>query len=337
MRDVGVDLHTNSFTACFRSKEGKTQVETYSLKEIKVFLKRLTKEDRVAVEATGNTRYFVEAIKKAVKEVIVIDPNKFNIIKTSVNKTDENDAKNIALFLSKDMLPTARTKTQTQAQLSSMVATRDKFVKLRTVLINKIHNILNSRGIKSKKEAYSSEVGLKRVLEYDIDETAKFELEIIRNQIISLNESIKKLNKKIEEISSNIKGHSNLTSIKGIGAKSASILLSVIGNVKDFETEDKLSAYFGIVPRVSSSNQITHHGRITKRGSKIGRTTLVQCSLIALKYSPYLQKFYYRIKNKKGSGKAIIALARKLLGIIYKTLINNWTFIDFPNFKYVTN
>jgi hypothetical protein len=47
-------------------------------------------------------------------------------------------------------------------------------------------------------------------------------------------------------------------------------------------------------------------------------------------YSPYLKRFYERIKANKG--KAIIALARKLLGIIYRTLKNKWVFEDFPNF-----
>jgi transposase len=63
----------------------------------------------------------------------------------------------------------------------------------------------------------------------------------------------------------------------------------------------------------------------------LGRTTLVQCALIAQRYSPYLKKFYEK-KKSRGVGKAIIALARKLLGIIYRTLKNNWVFEDFPNF-----
>jgi len=54
--------------------------------------------------------------------------------------------------------------------------------------------------------------------------------------------------------------------------------------------------------------------------------------LIAKRYSPYLQRFYERIKKKRGSGKAIIATARKFLGIIYRTLKHNWVFADFPNF-----
>ncbi len=53
-------------------------------------------------------------------------------------------------------------------------------------------------------------------------------------------------------------------------------------------------------------------------------------------HSPYLMDFYARIKLRRGSGKAIIATARKLLGIVYGTLKNEWTFTDFPNFKYVT-
>ena len=58
----------------------------------------------------------------------------------------------------------------------------------------------------------------------------------------------------------------------------------------------------------------------------------MQCALIAMRYSPYLANYYVRIKRARGSGKAIIALARKFLGIIYKTLQNGWVFEDFPAF-----
>lgn len=122
-----------------------------------------------------------------------------------------------------------------------------------------------------------------------------------------------------------------MKSIKGIGDIGAGILLSVIGDVNDFANEGKLASYFGIVPRVSNSNETERSGRITKRGSKLGRTTLVQCSLIAKRYSPYLNRYYERIKARRGGGKAIIALARKFLGIVYKTLKNNWVWEDFPN------
>lgn len=332
MRHVGVDLHTNSFTVCYLTAAGRERIKEYQLKDLEEFKRGLRKTDGVAVEATGNTRYFVDEICHLVKRVVVVDPNKFEVIKSSVSKTDKNDARNLAYFMSKDMLPKARLKSKEKAQISSLVGTRDKLVKLRTALINKIHNVLNHHGIKSRKEAYSSKKGLEGVLKLKFDEVVSVELDVLVGQIFSLNEGIKKLDEQIEDQGRKLDGHKNLASIKGIGDKSATVLLSVIGDVNDFADKDKLASYFGIVPRVSNSNETEHHGRITKRGSKLGRTTLVQCTLIAIRYNFYLRKYYNRIKNRRGSGKAIIATARKLLGIIYDTLKNNWVFEDFPNF-----
>jgi transposase len=101
----------------------------------------------------------------------------------------------------------------------------------------------------------------------------------------------------------------------------------------DFETPDKLAAYVGIVPRVSQSNETDNRGRITKAGNRLVRTTLVQCTLIAVRYSPYLRDYYERLKERRGNGKAIIATARKLLTIIYNTLKNHWVFNDFTTFS----
>lgn len=332
MSYLGVDLHTNSFTVCYRTKQGKQRIASYATDLMHAFKKTLRRRDLVAVEATGNTAWFVEQIRSRVRKVVVVDPNQFKVIRKSVKKTDKHDAKALALFLSKDMLPEARMKQKTHSQLYSLAATRDKLVKQRTALVNKIHNVLNSHGLKFKKETLTTEKGLRSVMAFDWDTIVRVELEVLADQIRSLSKSIKRLDSDICEHGKNLKGHSNLRSIKGIGDKSATVLLSVIGDVTDFANEDKLAAYFGIVPKVKDSNETVRHGRITKHGSRLARTTLVQCTLSAKRYSPYLRRYYRRIKRGRGSGKAIIATARKFLGIIYKTLINNWIFEDFPNF-----
>jgi transposase len=264
--------------------------------------------------------------------VVAVDPNQFQVISHSVKKTDPNDARNLALYLEKDLLPEVRMKDKTQAQLASLTQTRDTLVKLRTALKNKVNNILSAHGINLAKEALSSEKKLQAILGMKFDSMVKVELEVIIEEIRSLNQRIARLEETISDEGSKLEGHKNLTSIKGIGPLSGSILLSVIGDIDDFEDEGKLAAYFGIVPRVSNSNERERSGRITKRGSKLGRTALVQCALIAQRYSPYLKRYYEKIKSRRGTGKAIIALARKLLGIIYRTLKNKWVFEDFPNF-----
>jgi transposase len=332
MSYLGVDLHTNSFTVCRQTNHGKRTVMAFTLAHVEKFARTLRKRDKVAVEATGNTNWFVEQISNRVKKVVVVDPNKFKMILKSVKKTDKNDAKTLAFFLSKNMLPEARMKTKANAQLHSLAATRDKLVRQRTALINKIHNVLNSEGIKVKKETLGTEKGLKAIFAYDWDEVVQIELEVLAEQIRHLKNSIKKLDEQISDKGKSLKGHDNLVSIKGIGSNSATILMSVIGDINDFATSGKLAAYFGIVPRVRDSNETVRHGRITKHGSKIARTTLVQCTLAAKRYSPYLRRYYERIKSHRGSGKAIIATARKLLNIIFDTLKNDWIFADFPNF-----
>jgi transposase len=330
---LGVDLHRNCFTVCTRTKSEVKNTQTWQMKELPEFVKTLRRSDQVAVESTGNTRLFYEAIAGQVKRVVVVNPMQFKVISQSVKKTDKNDAETLALFLAKDHpLPEVRMKDKTQAQMASITQTRDKLVKLRTTLKNKINNILSSHGVELKREELSSEKGLNRVLSFPFDLLVKTELQVLVEQIRSLNASIKKLELSIQDEGPKQEGYENITSIKGIGNTSGSILLSVIGDVNDFEDEGKLAAYFGIVPRVSNSNETERSGRITKRGSKLGRTTLVQCSLIAIRYSPYLRQYYDRLKVKRGTGKAIIALARKFLGIIYKTLKHKWVFEDFPNF-----
>jgi transposase len=150
--------------------------------------------------------------------------------------------------------------------------------------------------------------------------------------ILQIHLRLLQLGKTIGEEGSKLEGHQGLSSIKGIGKITGAILLSVIGNVNDFPDEGRLASYFGIVPRVSNSNENEHSGRIHKRGTKLGRTALVQSALIAANYSPYLKGFYEQVKVRRGPGTAIITLARKFLGIIYRTLKNKWVFEDFPNF-----
>lgn len=331
MRNIGVDLHSNSLTACYLQAE-QEEMKTIRLSELATFQASLQPTDQVAVEATGNVRWFVEQIAPLVARVVVVNPRQFAVIRASVKKTDQHDARALAQFLSKDLLPEARLKDKRAAQVESLCQTRQKLVQLRTTCINKLHALHRGRGRASKKSEFNSAKGLAAALAQAWDEIERVEVEVLVGQIQTLNAGIKKLEAQLVQSGKALAGHENLTSIKGIGAKAATILLSVIGKVEDFADADKLSSYLGVVPRVSNSNATVHHGKITKRGSKLGRTTLVQCTLVAIKYSAYLKRFYLKKKAEKGAGKAIIATARKFLGIIYRTLKNKWVFEDFPNF-----
>ncbi|NBB81505.1 MAG: IS110 family transposase [Verrucomicrobia bacterium] len=337
-RYIGIDLHTNSFTVCILDGE-KEKIQTLALQQggLEQFISQLQASDEVAVEATGNSAWFREQLLPHVARVAIIAPWQFEVIRRSTKKTDKHDARAIAFFLSKDMLPEARLKRKTQTELASAVATRDQLVKLRVSLLNKAHGLFNRHGIKIKKETITSKIGFERaVASHKWEPLEQVELEVIAAQLDAIRVSDLRLKKEITAVAKTLPGYENLVSIKGIGPLSAAIFLCTIGDIEEFAKSGNLAAYFGITPRVSQSNDSQRVGRITKRGNKIARTTLVQCTLIAKRYSPYLQKFYQHIKATRGAGKAIIATARKLLNTIFYTLKNNWVFEDFSNFTILT-
>lgn len=83
------------------------------------------------------------------------------------------------------------------------------------------------------------------------------------------------------------------------------IILNKIGDIKDFASSKKLVGYIGLAPSVRDTDKTIRHGHITKRGDKILKTTIVQATLIAT--------------------------ARKMVEIIYRTLKYNLVYEDFNN------
>ena len=178
-RYIGIDLHRNLFTCCIRLENERMYVTEWELADLGKFVRKLRPGDEVAVEITGNTRLFFDAVAPHVERVIAVNPSQFKVITHSVKKTDANDARNLALYLAKDLLPEVRMKDKTQAQIASLTQTRDTMVKLRTALKNKVNNICSAHGLNLNRESLSSEKGLKTVLEMQFDVLVNLELKII--------------------------------------------------------------------------------------------------------------------------------------------------------------
>ena len=241
-RYIGIDLHRDRFTCCIRLENERTYLTEWKLKDLGKFVKKLRPDDEIAVEITGNTRLFYDAVVGHVARVVVVNTNQFRVIRQSVKKTDPNDARTLALYLSKNLLPEVRMKDREHGQVASLTQTRDTLVKLRTALKNKINNILSARGLNLPKEALSGEKKLLEVLDLPFDEMVRIELRVIVEQIRSLNQSIAELEKTIGEEGSKLAGHQGLSSIKGIGKITSAILLSAIGDVHDFADEGHLAS-----------------------------------------------------------------------------------------------
>ena len=118
-------------------------------------------------------------------------------------------------------------------------------------------------------------------------------------------------------------------SIPGIGFVSASVILSEIGNYHDFKTPEQLAKWCGLNPGENESAGKKKKCGITKRGSKHIRVVLVQAAqTLSNMKKTRLSRFFQRLIKKKERNVAIIAVARKLICLIYHLLINQELYLE---------
>jgi hypothetical protein len=104
MRYFGVDLHKTSIVTCYLDGK-KFGHKSFKIEEIDKFKQFLQADDELAFEATTNSSWFYRECKDLVSRIVVVNTSEFSVIANSVKKTDKNDAKTLASYLAKDMLP----------------------------------------------------------------------------------------------------------------------------------------------------------------------------------------------------------------------------------------
>jgi transposase len=339
MVNVGVDLHKTQFTVCVRSRDGNSYAQyPTSSSGYELFLKEMSKRQeagetvRVGVESTGNTRYFKNQMEAAGIEVTVVNPLKFKVVNESVKKTDKYDAATIAEFLEKDMLPVSRLCSQTSEQLRRLLKVRTVLVRSQVVIKNQIHALLMSEGLEDVKAgALQSKKGRKQTLsalnQWDNGLVAQPLFETIEQ----LEENVKSIEKQLRTMTKEDRMVELLMTIPGCGEICAWTIRAYADDISRFSSSKKFVSFAGLAPWVQNSNETIHHGKITKRGPKELRTALVQVvmGLRRMKektLSWRLTRRYEMMKAAKGSGKSIIAAARKIAVIIWHMLTEDAEF-----------
>lgn len=334
---VGVDLHKTQFTVAARGAETLQGRYATTKEGYAAFLGQLGRlrkrgaQVRLAVESTGNARYFKRQMAQQGYPVVVINSLKFKVINESVKKTDRHDAATIAEFLENDMLPEAWLCDEKTEGLRRLLKTRSALVRARVTIQNQIHGMLVSLGMEDKKAGLQSKRGRQEIL--DALNSAGYGLEVhaLVETIDNLNERVKMLEQQIAKKVREDRDVQLLRTIPGCGLITASTIRAYTDDIRRFVSYKQYAAYAGLVPWVQSSNETVHYGRITKRGPEALRTAFVQLVLGMVrnpqKTSHYRIMHDYKVlKESKSSGKAIIATARKLAKIVWYMLTNGKEF-----------
>ena len=338
---VGVDLHKGQFTVYWRmagdplGRFERCRTNEVGYRWFEGQLKRLREEGqevRVAVESTGNTRYFKRRLEALGVPVVVINTMKFKVVTESVKKTDRHDAATIAEFLEKDMLPQARLCSTQSEELRRVLKARTVLVRSVVAVKNQVHGLLLSLGIEAKRGSLQSQKGRRRVLNVLAEHgLAGQAVEPLLETIDRLEAEVKKLERILEQKVQGDRVVELLKTIPGAGPITAATIRAYVDEIGRFGGYKQFSAYAGLVPWVQSSNTTRHYGSITKRGPCELRTALVQVVLGMVRNKRTTGGFrlmgrYAAMKKEKGSGKAIIATARKLSKIVWYMLRNDAPF-----------
>lgn len=341
---IGVDLHKSQFTVYWKPEataDGRFGRFQTNEAGYNAFERQVSEEvDRghqvsLAVESTGNARYFRNRMEALGVRVVVVNSLKFKVVNQSVKKTDRHDASTLAEFLEKDMLPESWLCSAESEELRRLLNVRKRLVESIVVIKNQIHGLLLSMGIESKRGELQSKKERQRVKSVlAAHQLTGAAVEPLFETIDSLDREVKKLEKVITAKTAEDPMVNLIRTIPGAGLITASTIRAHIDDISRFRKPEQLAAYAGLVPWVQNSNKTERYGKITKRGPRELRTALVQVVLGMVRVKKRTGGYrimtrYARLKKDKGSGRSIIATARLLSVIIWHMLTKNESFDPF--------
>ena len=336
---VGVDLHKTQFTVCALNEEGEYLAENmYRTTEegYNDFIKEMHNQEdngysiELAVETTGNAKFFKNQMEKEGFVVKVVNTNRFKVITMSTKKTDANDAATLAYYLMKEMLPEAHLCSQTSEEIRRLLKTRSVLVQSMVKIKNQIHGMMLGYGIETTAAQFQSKRKRQELIndlaDHNYSDFTASSLEVMLKILNDLSAEIKDIEKNLAEMVEKNEDVELLLTVPGIGINTATTIAAYTEDLDRFEGNyKKFAAYVGIVPSVHNSNESTHYGRITKHGPQELRTAFVQAAMRMIRLTKVTSEWriikeYQRRKGDKGSGRAIIALARKITRIVFVML-----------------
>lgn len=364
-KSCGIDVHKNILVATVLDSQGKHKTQNFfnTILGIQALKKWIIDEscDVVAFESTGI--YWWSLYESLFDSVTVEVANAYHIKHVPGKKTDTLDSLWIAQLALNRQISPSRILTGDERDFRSIVRYRESLVEQRTGLKNQVHKILDSSNIRLSSIltdifgksgilildaiAYGKSLDeIKDLLPPVVQRKEDLIQEVISSslstpmllQLRSCLRTLETITREVEEIEGIIGNYVQkklfnpykiLCSIPGISHRSSSIILSEIKDIHDFLTPANLVSWTGLNPMVYQSAGTLRTGSISKQGNTHLRWILVECAhSCARQKGTHLHQFFERVKKRAGYKKAIVALARKLLVLIWHLLTNNESFED---------
>ena len=341
--DVGVDLHKTQMTVYVRTGKDEGEGGEYATGEegYREFLKALGKwrskgaDIRVAVESTGNTRYFMHQLEARGYPVVVINTMKFKVITQSVKKTDRHDAYTIAEFLSKDMLPESKLCSEKSEEVRRLLKVRSMLVRTRVSIKNQIHGLLVSRGMEDTRACLQSKRGRQEIQDTLAEAGNGLVVQPLFDTIEALGEEIKAIEAEIEKLMAADKAVKLLQTIPGVGAILSYVIAYETGDIHRFPSASCFASYAGTTPSVHASGGKVRYGHTASDVNHYLHWAFIEAAnVISMRHEVlrfrHTARLYERLRQAKGHGIAVGAVARHLAEATYWILTTKTAYRE-PN------
>jgi len=360
----GVDVHRDSLVAdiigdASAEKRARFENSLEGIESMKAWL-RENQCEHVVMESTGV--YWVPlytALEEAGFHVVLA--NAYYVKSIPGRVTDTTSSQWLAQLLRSGFVKPSYVPERGIRDLRELTRLRVKLVQTRADFKNRCHRILESVNIRlgSRLSDIFGKAGMEileglvngKTIEEIISQSQNKWLKKRREEIVRVVggtlsqvdmfilgkcvDMVKYLDQMICRLDDMIRGLIDeddlnlLATVPGVDERAAAVILAEIGDVERFKSGKSLASWAGLVPSVHESAGKNLTGGITKRGSKWLRRIMVQVAHAAKRVkNSQLREFYLRVKARKGEKTAVVALARKILTIIYHILVNREPYVE---------
>jgi transposase len=313
---IGVDLHKGFFQACAVTATGDRGWEgrfSRTAEGIAEFVTRCRPSQALAVEASGPTWAFVDAVTPSGVRVCVVDPRKTRLKAGYAAKTDRLDARRLADALRRDSVVSIYVPPPPIRALRELCRGRHQVVRLRTRLAQMIRALLlrTDAGEPPGRQLYAPRA-LAWLAAVQLPEHAEASLRRLERLLRAAHVEADTAHRAVlaQAAADPIAGR--LDALVGVGPVLALTFRAEIGDIRRFRRGAELASYAGVVPRVERSADRGWSGRITRTGSPWLRWALVEAALHAMRRPDRVGQWARRLALRKGIYKARVALARVL-------------------------
>ncbi len=333
MKHVAIDLGGRESQICIRESDGtiveQRRLATRNLPEL---MKRWS-TSRVIVETSAEAFRIADAAKSAGHEVRVVPATLAKTLGVGHHgvKTDRRDAQALSQVSCQMDLPSVHIPSEMSRRLKSACGNRDELIECRTKLINNVRGWLRTQLWRVRTGTTSTFPERVRSHSKTIAQAIPPHVERTLPIIEELTKQIRAADKELLEVARNHPICMKLMTVPGVGPVTAVRFVAAIDDVSRFKNAHAVQSYLGLTPGEDSSSERERRTAITKAGPRALRRTLVQAawSLMRKPADP-MSQWAHQLARRKHKFVAVVALARRLAGVLFAIWRDGTTYRQQP-------